>query len=172
MRGASDGNAEGSAGGDAIGRSGSGDRSLGARMHTAEHLLSAVMRRRFGAPRPVAAHLDGGRKGRCDYIVSRPLVPEDVVAVEAAVRSLIAQDLSVSERRMSRAEAAAQFDLEAVPPDVKTVRLVAVDGVDETPCSGAHVRSTAAVGGFRIASFTPREGGVVRLRFRVDAAPR
>ena len=160
------GNAQGA--GDAT-----GGPALRARMHTAEHLLSAVMRRRFGSLRPLAAHLDGGRKGRCDYAVPRSPLDDEVAAVESEVRDLIERDLKVAVRFLPRDEASARFDLRAVPTGVETVRLVAVDGVDETPCSGAHVTSTAEVGGFRVASVSLREAGsVLRVRFRLDERPR
>lgn len=47
-----------------------------ARMHTAEHLLSAVMRKHFSAPRNLEFHL-GEKKTKCDYEVPGPLSEDD-----------------------------------------------------------------------------------------------
>ena len=45
--------------------------------HTAEHVLSAVMRRDYGAARPLETHL-GAKKSKCDYRVDRPLSDDDL----------------------------------------------------------------------------------------------
>lgn len=117
------------------------------RVHTALHLLSVVI------PLPVTGGQVGVDKGRLDFDMPDP--PGDVAAVEDALNSLIARDLTVSDDWISDEE------LLANPALVKTmsvrppmgqgrVRLVRImDGatlVDLQPCGGTHVRRTSEIG--------------------------
>ena len=137
-----------------------------ARMHTAEHLLTAVMRRLYGSPRDLEFHL-GDKKTKCDYEVARAFGPDDAGAVERAVNAEIARDLPVHVTHVTRG-AAGHLDLWKVPPDAETIRVVSIGDVDETPCSGDHVRRTREIGRFVLKSFEMRSPNVVRVRFGLE----
>jgi len=154
------------------------------RMHTAEHLLTAVMRRLYGSPRNLEMHL-GEAKTKCDYEVGRPLGDDDARAIEAAVNTEIACDHPVSVMHITRAEAEARFDLWKVPPGAETIRAVSIGDVDATPCSGEHVARTGEIGRFVLRSWElksyqlkscqleiseMRSPTVVRIRFGLDSA--
>jgi len=154
------------------------------RMHTAEHLLTAMMRRLYGSPRNLEMHL-GEAKTKCDYEVKRPLGDDDVRAIEAAVNAEIARDHCVSVMHITRAEAEARFDLCKVPPDAETIRVVSIGDADATPCSGEHVERTSEVGRFvlrswelksyqlkscQLKSSEMRSAVIVRIRFGLDSA--
>ena len=134
------------------------------RMHTAEHLLTATMRRLYGSPRNLEMHL-GEAKTKCDYGVERPLGDDDAHAIEAAVNAEIARDHRVSVMHITRAEAEARFDLWKVPPGAETIRVVTIDDVDATPCSGDHVARTGEIGRFVLKSSEMRSSTIVRIRF-------
>lgn len=117
------------------------------RVHTALHLLSVVI------PLPVTGGQIAAEKGRLDFDMPEP--PGDVAALEEALNSLIARDLTVSDDWITDEE------LLANPALVKTmsvrppmgqgrVRLVRImDGttlVDLQPCGGTHVRRSAEIG--------------------------
>lgn len=117
------------------------------RVHTALHLLSVVI------PLPVTGGQIAADKGRLDFDMPEP--PGDVAAVEDALNSLIARDLTVTDDWITDEE------LLANPGLVKTmsvrpplgqgrVRLVRIsDGetlVDLQPCGGTHVRRTGEIG--------------------------
>jgi misacylated tRNA(Ala) deacylase len=117
------------------------------RVHTALHLLSVVI------PLPVTGGQIGADKGRLDFDMPDP--PGDVAALEEALNSLIARDLTVSDDWIT------DDALLANPGLVKTmsvrppmgqgrVRLVRImDGetlVDLQPCGGTHVRRTREIG--------------------------
>lgn len=117
------------------------------RIHTALHLLSVVI------PLPVTGGQIGADRGRLDFDLPEP--PGDVAALEEALNSLIARDLTVSDDWIT------DDALLANPGLVKTmsvrppmgqgrVRLVRItDGdtlVDLQPCGGTHVRRTSEIG--------------------------
>ena len=137
------------------------------RMHTAEHLLTATMRRLCGSPRNLEMHL-GEAKTKCDYGVERPLGDDDAHAIEAAVNVEIARDHRVSVMHITRAEAEARFDLWKVPPGAETIRVVTIGDVDATPCSGDHVARTGEIGRFVLRSHEMRSPTVVRIRFGLE----
>jgi alanyl-tRNA synthetase len=136
------------------------------RMHSAEHLLTAVMRRLYGSPRNLEFHL-GDKKTKCDYEVARPLGPDDARAIEDAVNAQIAHDHRVSVMHITRSDAE-HLDLWKVPPDAETIRVVSIGDFDETPCSGEHVEQTGQIGGFALKSFEMRTANVVRIRFGLE----
>jgi len=139
-----------------------------ARMHTAEHILTAVMGRSFGSPRNLEMHL-GPKKTKCDYEIDRPWGARDAHRVEEAVNALIDRDLTVAEAWIPRGDADEQFSLWKVPADAERIRIVSIGEFDRTPCSGAHVCTTRQIGRFVIRSASMKDDHTVRIRFALDA---
>ncbi len=140
------------------------------RMHSAEHILTGVLDRKFQCGRPFTTHLEK-KKSKADYRFPRPLTDEEVREIENSVNEAIAADLAVEESFLPRAEAGKLFNLERLPEHVgDSVRIIRIGTVDACPCSGTHVRSTAEIGRFRIVS-TTCEGGALRVRFRLGEGP-
>ncbi len=117
------------------------------RMHTALHLLSAVL------PYPVTGGSVGEAESRLDFDIPDAGLDKD--AITAKLAEMIAADAAVSSRWIADAE------LEANPGLVKTmsvkppmgtgrVRLIEIAGYDLQPCGGTHVRSTAEIGAVRV----------------------
>jgi misacylated tRNA(Ala) deacylase len=113
------------------------------RMHTALHLLSAVL------PYPVTGGSVGDGDGRLDFDIPDAGLDKDEIA--AKLNEMIASGAPVSSRWIDDAE------LKANPGLVKTmsvkppkgsgkVRLIEIKGLDLQPCGGTHVRSTAEIG--------------------------
>jgi misacylated tRNA(Ala) deacylase len=113
------------------------------RVHTAMHLLSAVL------PYAVTGGSVGDRDGRLDFDIPEAGLDKDAIA--AKLNEMIATNAPVSARWISDAE------LEANPGLVKTmsvkppmgtgrVRLIDIQGLDLQPCGGTHVRSTGEIG--------------------------
>ena len=137
-----------------------------ARMHTAEHILTAVMRRLFDSPRNLEMHL-GEKKSKCDYAVPRALTDEDIVAIESAVNEEIVRDDQVNCEVLPLAAAKEMYDLWKVPAGTDTIRIVHIGDFDATPCSGEHVEHIAQVGHFHIKSYSMKDETTVRIRFSV-----
>jgi misacylated tRNA(Ala) deacylase len=117
------------------------------RMHTALHLLSAVL------PYPVTGGSVGEAESRLDFDIPDAGLDKD--AITAKLVEMIASDAAVSSRWIADAE------LEAHPGLIKTmsvkpptgtgrVRLIEIAGLDLQPCGGTHVRSTAEIGTVRV----------------------
>jgi misacylated tRNA(Ala) deacylase len=139
-----------------------------ARMHTAEHILTAVMARAYGSPRNVETHL-GAKKSKCDFPVGRPLVEADARAIEDAVNAEIVADHPVSVMHITRAQAEGRLDLWKVPDGVDPVRVVRIGGLDETACAGNHVERTSQIGRFVLRTMTMKDDHVVRIRFGLES---
>jgi misacylated tRNA(Ala) deacylase len=117
------------------------------RMHTALHLLSAVL------PYAVTGGSVGDADGRLDFDIPEAGLDKDAIAAKLA--EMIATDAAVTSRWISDAE------LEANPGLVKTmsvkppmgtgrVRLIEIEGLDLQPCGGTHVRNTREIGAVRV----------------------
>jgi misacylated tRNA(Ala) deacylase len=117
------------------------------RMHTALHLLSAVL------PYPVTGGSVGDDDSRLDFDIPEAGLDKDEITAKLA--AMIASDAAVTARWITDAE------LEANPGLVKTmavkppmgsgrVRLVEIAGLDLQPCGGTHVRRTSEIGAVRV----------------------
>src|SRR5215831_8023884 len=117
------------------------------RMHTALHLLSAVL------SYAVTGGSVGEAESRLDFDIPEAGLDKD--AITAKVNEMIAGNAPVSARWISDAE------LEANPGLVKTmsvkppmgtgkVRLIEIANLDLQPCGGTHVRATGEIGAVRV----------------------
>lgn len=138
------------------------------RMHTAEHVLNRTMVETFGCGRCFSSHLNK-KKSKCDYRFQRPLTDDEAQAVEDSVNEALALGLPVREEFLSRAAAAAEFDLSRLPDAAgEDIRIVRVGDYDACPCIGPHAENTHAVGIFRLISHD-FENDVLRVRFKLES---
>jgi misacylated tRNA(Ala) deacylase len=117
------------------------------RMHTALHLLSAVL------PYPVTGGAVGDNDGRLDFDIPEAGLDKD--AINAKLAEMIASDAEVRHRWISDEELAANPGLVktmSVKPPMGTgrVRLIEIVGLDLQPCGGTHVRRTSEIGAVRV----------------------
>ena len=117
------------------------------RMHTALHLLSAVL------PYPVTGGSVGEAESRLDFDIPDAGLDKD--AITAKLAEMIAMDAAVSSRWIADAELEANPGLiktMSVKPPIGTgrVRLIEIAGLDLQPCGGTHVRATGEIGAVRV----------------------
>jgi misacylated tRNA(Ala) deacylase len=135
------------------------------RMHTALHLLSAVL------PYPVTGGAVNEDDSRLDFDIPEAGLDKDEIT--AKVNEMIAADAEVTSRWITDAE------LEANPGLVKTmsvkppmgtgrVRLVEIAGFDLQPCGGTHVRRTGEIGPIRVTTIEKK--GKQNRRVRISFA--
>lgn len=136
--------------------------------HTAEHILNQAMVRMFGCQRSRVNHIER-KKSKCNYDLPVCPTEEQIREIEATVNRLIAADMEVTERYVSRNEVPEGIDLSKLPGDAsQTLRLVYVGDYDVCPCLGSHVKRTGEIGHFRISSTSFADGNF-RIVFRVAA---
>jgi misacylated tRNA(Ala) deacylase len=117
------------------------------RMHTALHLLSAVL------PYPVTGGSVGEAESRLDFDIPDAGVDKD--AITQKLTEMIGTDAMVSSHWITDAEMQANPGLiktMSVKPPMGTgqVRLIEIAELDLQPCGGTHVRSTAEIGAVRV----------------------
>jgi misacylated tRNA(Ala) deacylase len=134
------------------------------RMHTALHLLSAVL------PYPVTGGSVGDTEGRLDFDIPEAGLDKD--AITAKLAEMIATNASVKARWISDDELAANPGLVktmSVKPPMGTgrVRLIEIEGLDLQPCGGTHVRETREIGAVRVTAIEKKgkQNRRVRLAF-------
>jgi misacylated tRNA(Ala) deacylase len=136
------------------------------RMHTALHLLSAVL------PYPVTGGAVGDRDGRLDFDIPQAGLDKDEITGKLA--KIIAAGAEVRARWITDAE------LEANPALIKTmsvqppmgtgrVRLIEIVGYDLQPCGGTHVRTTQEIGDVRVTQIEKK--GKQNRRVRIAFMP-
>lgn len=134
------------------------------RMHTALHLLSAVL------PYTVTGGSVGDSESRLDFDIPESGLDKD--AITARVNEMIASNAVVTSRWISDDELAANPGLVktmSVKPPVGTgrVRLIEIANLDLQPCGGTHVRTTGEIGPVRVTQIEKkgRQNRRVRLAF-------
>ena len=138
------------------------------RMHTALHVLCGTVFRVYGAL------VTGGQmypdRARMDFELE-DLSPARVAHIEATANAHIAADRPVRARVLPRAEAFAIPDLirtkiNLLPPEIATVRVVEIVGLDLQADGGTHVARTGEVGGLRVTG--TRSKGRLNKRLEIE----
>src|ERR1700730_7116585 len=143
-----------------------GARYRSMRMHTALHLLSAVL------PYPVTGGAVNEDDSRLDFDIPEAGLDKDEIT--AKVNEMIKADAEVRSRWITDAE------LEANPGLVKTmsvkppmgtghVRLIEIVGLDLQPCGGTHVRRTGEIGAIRVTTIEKKGKQNRRVRISFDS---
>jgi misacylated tRNA(Ala) deacylase len=134
------------------------------RMHTALHLLSAVL------PYPVTGGAVGDSDGRLDFDI--PEAGLDKEEITGRLARMIAAGAEVRSRWITDAELEANPGLiktMSVKPPIGTgrVRLIEIVGYDLQPCGGTHVRATNEIGDVRVTQVEKkgRQNRRVRIAF-------
>jgi misacylated tRNA(Ala) deacylase len=118
------------------------------RMHTALHLLGAVVRA------PVTGGRIGADKSHLDFDVEMDRLVKE--ALEAGVNALVGAAQATVSRWITDAELDARPELVktmsvAPPRGEGRVRLLEIPGVDLQACGGTHVKDTAEIGRLAVA---------------------
>lgn len=140
------------------------------RMHTAQHVLSAVIWDRYRAATV-------GNQIHADYshIDFHPLEigHEDIVKIEKEVNEMIVSGLSVTVKKFSRefiqnSIEMEKVDLSRLPSSVKELRTVLIDEgrIDLCPCAGTHVGDLSELG--RLTIVKRKSKGAKRIRIQYE----
>ena len=117
------------------------------RMHTAAHLLAAIIHTKTGAL--ITGNQLDMDKSRIDFSLD-DFNPELFKEYVALANDLIQKDLKVSVSFMPREEALKMPGMVklagALPPEVAELRIVSIEGVDTQADGGTHVHSLKEIG--------------------------
>lgn len=141
------------------------------RTHTALHILSAVVWRDHGA-KVTGANMEPLR-GRMDFELEG-LTGELVAQIEQACNAEVAAARPIRVEFLAREQADADPDLirnkvSLLPPSIRVVRVVTIDGLDRQADGGTHVADTAEVG--RIALPSYKSKGRINKRIELVLEP-
>jgi len=142
-----------------------GPRYRRMRMHTALHLLSAIL------PYPVTGGAVNEDDSRLDFDIPEAGLDKDEITEK--LNAMIATDAEVLSRWITDAELEANPALiktMAVKPPIGTgrVRLIEIVGLDLQPCGGTHVRRTGEIGAVRVTTIEKK--GKQNRRVRISFA--
>ena len=136
-------------------------------MHTAEHVLTGTVVRRYGCERAFTTHIER-KKSKVDFRLDARPTRGELDEIERSVNEVLAQGLPVTEEFLSREQAMERFNLSRLPDDAgDRVRIVRVGDYDACPCIGDHVANTSEIPPLRIISADGSDG-VLRVRFKLD----
>jgi misacylated tRNA(Ala) deacylase len=138
------------------------------RYHTALHVLSGVIWRRFGA------RVTGGQmrtdRARMDFSFPGEWTAGVVDEIERVTNEALAEERPVRVYELEREEALANPDLirtqvNLVPERVMTIRIVEVEGLDTQADGGTHVANTREVGRMEITGHKSKGRQNKRIEF-------
>ena len=118
--------------------------------HSAAHIMADIVRRLFPeAKLAIGPPTEDGFY--YDFLVARPFTPEDVAAIEAQMRQVIAQGVPFQRQEVSRGEAKALFAqepfkqeiIDGIPPE-EAISIYR-HGAFVDLCEGPHLASTSEV---------------------------
>lgn len=145
------------------------------RMHTAQHLVSALVYDLFGA-RTVGNQIHADRS-RIDFSVE-DLTATDLRQIEEDANQLIKRDLGVdcyTEARSSLLERVnpERCNLDLIPQSIPELRVIEIRDFDICPCAGTHVRNTDEIGPIEVLGTRSKGKEKTRLEFTLRdlAAP-
>ena len=135
--------------------------------HTAQHLLSAHFLDRHGAV--TTGNQIWSNRARIDFDLPS-LTPEIVAASAERVNGWIDASLPVHISMIPRSDAIHKLDpkrtrIDRLPPSVRTLRIVEVEGIDTVACAGTHVRDTSELGHLEITKTSSKGTGRKRIEF-------
>jgi alanyl-tRNA synthetase len=146
--------------------------------HSATHLLHEGLRRQLGTHVTQKGSLNAPDRLRFDVSHTKPVTPEELLAVETEVNARIRENTEVTTRLMTPEAAVAEGAMALFGEKYgDEVRVVAMGAGDETRpawsielCGGTHVRRTGDIGLFRIVGETGVSAGVRRIEAVTGAA--
>lgn len=122
------------------------------KMHTVQHLLSAVVFEMYGGE--TVGNQIHADYSRVDFAPVN-LSDEAIQKIQGEVNRVIEKGLDVSIYEEDREKLEEEMDekrvnLSLLPKSIKRLRAIDIDGCDICPCAGTHLRNTEEIGSIEI----------------------
>ncbi|RLF72438.1 MAG: alanyl-tRNA editing protein [Thermoplasmata archaeon] len=139
------------------------------RMHTAQHLVSALAFDIFGA-RTVGNQIRAERS-HIDFYPAH-FGEEELKRIEEEANVRIEEGRPLKIYTLPREEVDRNFsdgrvDVSRLPESVREVRIVEIEGVDVCPCGGTHVKNLKELRGIEVLSRKSKGREKVRIYYRL-----
>ncbi|MDP6155486.1 MAG: alanyl-tRNA editing protein [Candidatus Thermoplasmatota archaeon] len=136
------------------------------RMHTAQHLISAIVKDNYGADTvgnqlyPDKARMDFSPLSKQDF------EPEEVARIFS---EQISKGLSIkiyfAERKDLNSDPRVRISLNRLPPHISNLRVIEIDGYDICPCAGTHIKSLKELRPIEITRAKSKGKGRIRVEY-------
>lgn len=141
------------------------------RMHSAQHLLSAILLDRYDAA--TAGNQIHGEYSRIDFYPFDP-AEDDLKFIVDRFNELVDEGRKVKKYIVDRDRVPEIVEdpkrlllFNRVPDFVKRIRIVEIVGVDKDPCAGTHVNNTREIGHIHIRETANKGKDTTRLVFEL-----
>ncbi len=123
------------------------------RMHSAQHLLSALILDKFGAS--TVGNQIGTEKSRMDFHPIKfdsEMLKEMQDKFNEIVEKGVLITISFKDRQtvMKEVDEKRRVLFSRLPETIKEVRVIEIIGVDKCPCGGTHIKNTKEIGKIKI----------------------
>jgi len=123
------------------------------KMHSAQHLLSALILDKYGAS--TVGNQIGYEKSRMDF---HPIKFDELMLKEMQEKfnELVEKELPITISFKDRETVLDEVDekrrilFSRLPETIKEIRVIEIAGIDKCPCGGTHVKNTKEIGKIKI----------------------
>ena len=137
------------------------------KLQTAEHILARTIEHTIPDTRFIISTFKEN-SGKIEVHAKTDLRKIDLAKLQSEVNAVIKKKLQVKKYTLQRKEAETEFDLTRLPPSVKEIRIVEIEGFDKTPCKDPHVENTNQISHFDILKVKKTGKNSYRLIFKVN----
>lgn len=142
------------------------------RLHTATHILQAVLREKFGSGVVQRGSNITPERLRFDFSFDRKVEKDELEEIEKRVNEIINQNLPVYNKEMTYDEAleVGALGLFKDKYDLEKVKVYFVGDFSIELCGGPHVDNTSEIGVFKIQKEESSSSGVRRIKATLQEA--
>ena len=144
------------------------------RTHTALHVVKGAVVKVLGeGAKWTASTYVKGNRGVLTVKFDRKPAPEEIAQIEHLANEKVREDVPIQVYELPREEAEKRFgedmyDLFPIPPEVRTLKVVVIEGWNVNACKEEHTQTTGEIGEIKIrkARFR-RSKGLLEISFDV-----
>ena len=145
------------------------------RMHTSQHLVSAIVSDLYGAD--TVGNQIGFDKSRIDFKPLK-LSMNEIDDLIDLTNEYIAKDISVKISEANRSDLEGNPEIRSsmssglwklLPKSVTRLRVISIDEIDVCPCAGTHVRSLKEIGKVEFVKRDNKGAGKQRLTYTLNS---